>query len=144
MLIWSKSCPTRIDLYIHKERVLCETFLRPVMYCSKMGIVKARKLGVRSNIFLFSKTAQDCGNRSADMSCRQLGRQGILSLCNSYNLYGPTPICLMPNLSLLRLEVILKCLIAMNSSLLLSGVPQQHPRSPDEREAESFQSLSSG
>ena len=33
-----------------------------------MGIVKARKLGVRSNIFLFSKTAQDCGNRSADIS----------------------------------------------------------------------------
>ena len=45
-----------------------ETFLRPVMYWPKMGIVKARKLGVRSNIFLFSKTAQDCGNRSTDIS----------------------------------------------------------------------------
>ena len=38
------------------------------MYQPKTGIVKARKLGVRSNIFLFSKTAQDCGNRLADIS----------------------------------------------------------------------------
>ena len=54
-------------LGIHTERVLCETFLRPVMYWPKMGTVKARKLGARSKIFLFSKTVQDCGNRSADI-----------------------------------------------------------------------------
>ena len=32
-----------------------------------MGIVKARKVSVRSKIFLFSKTVQDYGNRSADI-----------------------------------------------------------------------------
>ena len=37
------------------------------MYQPKMGIVKARKLGVRSKIFLFSKMVQDYGNRSADI-----------------------------------------------------------------------------
>ena len=37
------------------------------MYRPKMGIVKARKLGVRSKIFLFSKTVKDDGNRSADI-----------------------------------------------------------------------------
>ena len=47
--------------------MLCETFLRTVMYWSKMGIVKARKLGVRSKIFVFSKAMQDYGNRSADI-----------------------------------------------------------------------------
>ena len=33
-----------------------------------MEIVKARKLGARSKIFLFSKTAQEYGNRLADIS----------------------------------------------------------------------------
>ena len=32
-----------------------------------MGIVKARKLSVRSKIILFSKTVQDYGNRSANI-----------------------------------------------------------------------------
>ena len=32
-----------------------------------MGIVKARKLGVTSKIFLFSKMVQDYENRSADI-----------------------------------------------------------------------------
>ena len=32
-----------------------------------MRIVKARKLGVRSKIILFSKTVQDYGNRSPDV-----------------------------------------------------------------------------
>ena len=45
---------------------MCETFLH-VMYRPKMGIVKARKLGLRSKIFLFSETVQDYGNRSADI-----------------------------------------------------------------------------
>ena len=48
--------------------MLCETFLQPVMYWPKMRIVKARKLGARSKIFLFSKKVQDYGNRLADMS----------------------------------------------------------------------------
>ena len=46
---------------------MSETFLWPIMYRPKMGIVKARKLGLRSKIFLFSKTEQDNGNRSADI-----------------------------------------------------------------------------
>ena len=45
---------------------MCETFLH-VMYRPKMGIVKARKLGLRSKIFLFSETVQGYGNRSADI-----------------------------------------------------------------------------
>ena len=49
------------DLSIHIERVLCETFLQPGMYWPKMRIEKSRKLGVRSKIFLFSNTVQDCG-----------------------------------------------------------------------------------
>ena len=32
-----------------------------------MGIVKARKLGLMSKIFLFSKMAKDRGNKSADI-----------------------------------------------------------------------------
>ena len=32
-----------------------------------MGIVKARKLGARPKIILFSKTLQDYGNRSPDI-----------------------------------------------------------------------------
>ena len=47
--------------------MLCETVLQPVMYWPKMGIVKARKLGARSKIFLFSKTGWDYENRSADI-----------------------------------------------------------------------------
>ena len=49
------------------EIFLCETFLWPIMYKPKMGTVKARKLGVRSKIFLFSKMVHDNGNRSADI-----------------------------------------------------------------------------
>ena len=41
-------------------------FLRPYIYRPKMGIVKIRKFGVRSKIFLLSKSVQDYGNRSAD------------------------------------------------------------------------------
>ena len=37
------------------------------MYQPKMGILKAKKLGLRSKIFLFSKTVQDYENRSADI-----------------------------------------------------------------------------
>ena len=37
------------------------------MYLPKMGIVKARKLGVRSKIFLVSKMVKVDGNRSADI-----------------------------------------------------------------------------
>ena len=33
----------------------------------KMGIVKATKLSVKPKIILFSKMAQDYGNRSADI-----------------------------------------------------------------------------
>ena len=78
------------DLTIHIERVLCETFLQPVMDRPKMGVMKARKLGVRSNFFLFSKMVQDYGNRLADICpvMQAVGRLGILSLCDSYNLYG--------------------------------------------------------
>ena len=64
-------------LVLHIEGVMCETFLRPVsMYQPKMGIVKARQLGVRSKIFLFFKMVQDYGNRSAAMCLfmRQLGQ----------------------------------------------------------------------
>ena len=57
------------------ESMLPETFLQPVMYRPKMGIVKARKLGAKSKIFLFSKTVQDYGNRSADI-CRVMQAAG--------------------------------------------------------------------
>ena len=43
------------NLRIHREDVV-ETYLRPVMYRPKMGIVKDRKLGVKSKIFLLSKS----------------------------------------------------------------------------------------
>ena len=56
-----------IDLSKHMVRVLCETFLRPIMSRSKMCKVKTRKLEVRSNIFFFSKSVQDYGNGSADI-----------------------------------------------------------------------------
>ena len=60
-------CPNHRDQSIHiVYDVLCEAFLWPVMYLPKMVILKARKLGARSKIFLFSKTAQDYGNRLAD------------------------------------------------------------------------------
>ena len=55
------------DLSIHIGRVLCEALLLPVMYWPKLRVVKAKKLGVRSKIFLFSKTVQDYWNRSADI-----------------------------------------------------------------------------
>ena len=64
------------------ERVLCVTFLQPVMYRPKMGIVKARKLRVRSKIFLFSKTVQDYGNRSADIHL-------VVQELDWVSLYGP-------------------------------------------------------
>ena len=53
------------------------------MYWPKMGTVKARKLGVRSKTFLFSKTVQGYGNRSADLGLlmQAVGQGGILSLC---------------------------------------------------------------
>ena len=37
------------------------------IYQTKMGIVKTRKFGVRTEIFLFSITAQDYGTTSADI-----------------------------------------------------------------------------
>ena len=57
------------DIGTHIERVLGVTFLQPIMYRPKLGIVKARKLSVRSKIFLFSKTVQDNENRSAADIC---------------------------------------------------------------------------
>ena len=47
-----------------------------------MGIVKARKLGARPNIFLLAKTAQYHGNRSADICLvmQAVGQTGIFSL----------------------------------------------------------------
>ena len=39
----------------------------PIMFRPKMGIVKARKFGVRPKIFVFSKTVQDYVNRPADI-----------------------------------------------------------------------------
>ena len=47
--------------------MLRETLLGPIMHWPKMGIVKARKLRVRSKIFLLTKMVQDYGNRSADI-----------------------------------------------------------------------------
>ena len=54
----SLSCDHR-DPSIHIERALHEALL--------WAIVKARKLGLMSKIFLFSKTAKDRGNKSADI-----------------------------------------------------------------------------
>ena len=54
------------------------------MYQPKMGIVKFRQLVVRSKIFLFSKTAQDYGNRSTDICLvmQVAGQAGFsLSMC---------------------------------------------------------------
>ena len=62
----SLSCDHR-DPSIHIERALHEALLWPVLYWPKMGIVKAKKLGLMSKIFLFSKTAKDRGNKSADI-----------------------------------------------------------------------------
>ena len=56
-----------LHLSIHIVRVLCETFLRPIMYRPKMGIVKAIKLGAKSKILLFSLTVQDYRYRLADI-----------------------------------------------------------------------------
>ena len=56
-----------------------EDFLRPVLHQPRMEIVKTRKFGVRSKIFLFSKTMQDYGNSSGDNQGE--GRRGILSTC---------------------------------------------------------------
>ena len=70
---------TQRDLGNHIERVLRETFLWLVMHWPKMGIVKARKMDVRSKLFLLSKAVQDFGNRSAELCLvtavmQQLGR----------------------------------------------------------------------
>ena len=47
-----------------------------------MGIVKARKLGVRLKIFLCSKTVKDYGNRLADICLvMQVVGQAEHSLC---------------------------------------------------------------
>ena len=49
-----------------------------------MGIVKARKLRVRSKIFLLTKMAQDGGNKSADICLvmQAVGQAGnTLSMC---------------------------------------------------------------
>ena len=54
----SLSCDHR-DPSIHIERALHEALL--------WAIVKARKLGLMSKIFLFSKMAKDRGNKSADI-----------------------------------------------------------------------------
>ena len=64
--------------------MLCESFLRHGMYGPKMGITKARKLGVRSKILLFSKTVRDNRNRSADICLvmQAVGQPGhSLSMC---------------------------------------------------------------
>ena len=54
-----------------------------------MGIVKARKIRARSKIVLFSKTVQDCRNRSADICLVMQADGQAYSLCDSYNLYAP-------------------------------------------------------
>ena len=57
------------------------------MYQPEMGTFKARKLRLRSKIFLFSKAVQDFGNRLADIRLvMQLSRLGPLGKFN--NLYG--------------------------------------------------------
>ena len=52
------------------------------MYQPKMGIVNARKLGSRSIVFLFIKTVQDYGKRSADICLvtQAVGQEGAFSL----------------------------------------------------------------
>ena len=47
--------------------IVCETFLRPFMYRPELGVVKARNLGVRLRVILFSKAVEDDGDRSADI-----------------------------------------------------------------------------
>ena len=49
-----------------------------VLYCPKMGIVKAKKLCVRSKTLLFSKKVQDYGSRSADI-CTVMQAVGAFS-----------------------------------------------------------------
>ena len=49
------------------------------MYWPKMGLVEAKKLGERSKIFLFPKTVQNYGNRSADI-CLVMQAVGAFSL----------------------------------------------------------------
>ena len=44
-------CPKLRDLSIHKVLCVMLNFVQPVMYRPKMGIVKTRKLGVRSKTF---------------------------------------------------------------------------------------------
>ena len=53
------------------------------MYLPKMGMAKAIKLRVRSNIFMLSKMVQDYGNGSADICLvrQAVWQAGILSLC---------------------------------------------------------------
>ena len=64
-----------------------ETFLWLVMYQPKMGTFKARKLRLRSKIFLFSKAVQDFGNRLADI--RLVMQSSRLGPLGKYNyLYG--------------------------------------------------------
>ena len=63
-----------IKILVYIERVLCETFVGTVIYPPKMGIVEARKLRVKSKIFMFSKTVHNYGNRSADIC---LGMQAV-------------------------------------------------------------------
>ena len=48
-----------------------------------MGIVKAGNMGVRSKIFLFSKTAQDYGNKSA-VIC--LVMQAVVQVGHSFSI----------------------------------------------------------
>ena len=76
--------PSAIGILVYTQRELYETFLRPILNRPKMGIMKARKLGVRSTIFLFSTMVQDYGNRSTDI-CLVLQAVGqaaqSLSMC---------------------------------------------------------------
>ena len=63
-----------------------------------MGIVKARKLVVRSRIFLFSTTVQDYGYRSADI-CLVMQAGGAFCLCvyTEISLLGPeNPAAFLP------------------------------------------------
>ena len=68
--------------------MLCEILLWPIMNWPKMGIVKARKLRVRSKIILLPKMVQDYENRSAHICLVMLavGQVGAFSLCEYYNL----------------------------------------------------------
>ena len=79
-----------IEILMYIERVLSETFLWTVIYLPTMGLVKARKLGVRSNKICFLKLCRIMGIDQLTFvkSCRQLGRRGILSQRDNYNLYG--------------------------------------------------------